>query len=155
MRLVLFTLAGVQYGVSADAVVEIVRAVAITPLAGAPAVVEGLIDVRGLIVPVFDLRKRLGLQTRPVDPADHFILVRANQRTAALHVERMGELVDVDERDTTESRSQVPSNEHIAGVATLPDGMAFIHDVATFLSSAESDTLGAAMDARLTNRAPA
>ena len=153
MRLVLFTLAGARYGVSADDVVEIVRAVAVTPLAGAPAVVEGLIDVRGSVVPVFDMRARLGLPSRAVDPADHFVLVQTPSRVAALHVERVDELVEVDERQTTDARAQVPSTEHIAGVATLDDGMVFIHDVETFLSRAESESLSAAIDAQTAERA--
>lgn len=153
MRLVLFTLAGARYGVSADDVVEVVRAVAVTPLAGAPPVVEGLIDVRGVVVPVYDLRARLGVPSRAVQPADHFILVRTPSRVAALHVEGVADLVEVDEREMTESRSQIPSTEQIAGVATLPDGMAFIHDVATFLSQAESDSLAAAMEAQSAERA--
>jgi purine-binding chemotaxis protein CheW len=153
MRLVLFTLASARYGVSADDVVEIVRAVAVTPLVGAPSIVKGLIDVRGVIVPVFDLRARLGLPSHAVQPADHFILVRTPSRIAALHVEGVSDLVEIDEREMTESRAQVPSTEQIAGVATLPDGMAFIHDVATFLSQAESDSLAAAMAARSAERA--
>jgi purine-binding chemotaxis protein CheW len=147
MRLVLFTLAGARYGVSADDVVEIVRAVAVTPLPGAPGVVEGLIDVRGMVVPVFDLRTRLGLASRAVDPADHFILVRTPTRLAALHVERVTDLAEVDERETTDSRAQVPSTGQIAGVVTLPDGMAFIHDVETFLSQAEAQDLASAIEA--------
>jgi purine-binding chemotaxis protein CheW len=148
MRLVLFTLAGARYGVSANDVVEIVRAVAVTPLAGAPLVVKGLIDVRGTIVPVFDLRARLGLESREIDPADHFILVRTPSRVAALHVERVMDLAEVDERDTTDSRAQVPSTEQIAGVAILADGMVFIHDVETFLSQVEAEDLASAIEAQ-------
>jgi purine-binding chemotaxis protein CheW len=154
MRLVLFTLADARYGVAAEDVVEIVRAVAVTPLAGAPAVVEGLIDVRGRVVPVFDLRARLALSSRPVDPADHFILVRTPARVAALHVEHVTDFTEVDERRTTKSRVQVPSSEHIAGVATLADGLVFIHDVETFLSQAESESLAAALEAQTAQQTP-
>jgi hypothetical protein len=48
-----------RFGVPAQVVVEIVRAVAVTPISGAPDVVQGLIDYRGTIVPVFDVARRM------------------------------------------------------------------------------------------------
>jgi purine-binding chemotaxis protein CheW len=148
MRLLRFTIDEHRYGVAGDAVAEIVRAVAVTPLPRAPAVIRGIIDVRGTIVPVFDLRRRFGIPERPVAPADHFILVRTSSRVAALHVDTVTDLVDVDDRATTDSTRQVTGAAEVAGVATLPDGLVLIHDVETFLSRAESDTLSAALDAQ-------
>jgi len=153
MRLLLFTIDEYRYGVPAEVVGEIVRAVAVTPLPNAPAVVEGVIDLRGAIVPVFDLRQRFGLPRRDVDPADHFIIVRAptrtGRRTAALHVDRVLELADVEDNAIQTLAGQVQSADHVAGVAALADGLAVIHDVATFLSAAESESLQAALDAAL------
>ena len=146
MRLLLFLVDDVQYAVRSDAVAEIVRAVAVTPLPNAPDVIEGIIDVRGRIVPVFDLRLRFGRRSRPVVPADHFILVRAATRLAALHVDRVLDLIDVDPTAIDPMGAQVPSAAQVAGVALLPDGMALIHDVDAFLSAAEAASLDSALE---------
>jgi purine-binding chemotaxis protein CheW len=147
VRLLLFVIDDVQYAVRSEVVAEMIRAVAIMPLPNAPRVIEGIIDVRGRIVPVFDLRLRFGRPTRPVVPADQFILVRAAHRLAALHVDRVLDLTDVDDAAIDPLGSQVSSAPHVAGVALLPDGMALIHDVDAFLSAAEAETLDAALEA--------
>jgi purine-binding chemotaxis protein CheW len=150
VRLLLFVIDDVQYAVRSEAIAEIIRAVAVTPLPSAPAVIEGIIDVRGRIAPVFDLRLRFGRPSRAVTPSDHFILARATTRLAALHVDRVLDLIDVDDSSVDSIASQVsPASPvaHIAGVALLSDGMALIHDVDTFLSAAEAETLDTALDA--------
>jgi purine-binding chemotaxis protein CheW len=148
MRLLTFALDGQRYAVTANAVVEIVRAVAVTPLPGAPGVIAGVIDVRGAIVPVFDLRVRFGVPRRATAVADQFILVRTPARTAALHVDQALDLVEADDASVSDPRRQATGAPHIAGVATLPDGLVLIHDVAAFLSMAEAETLDAAMEQR-------
>ncbi|MEO8561278.1 MAG: chemotaxis protein CheW, partial [bacterium] len=57
-------LGGATIGLPAAAVREIVRAVAITPLPGAPDIVEGAVNVRGRLVPVIDVRRLLGFPAR-------------------------------------------------------------------------------------------
>jgi purine-binding chemotaxis protein CheW len=147
VRLLLFTIDDHRYGIAAQAVAEIVRAVAITPLPNAPPVIAGLIDVRGAVIPVFDLRRRFGLPARDVELADHFIIVRASRRMAVLHVDRVLDLVDVDDAAISTLADQLQSPVHVAGVATLDDGLAVIHDVDAFLSRAEEESLEAALAA--------
>jgi purine-binding chemotaxis protein CheW len=147
VRLLLFTIDENRYGIVADAVVEIVRAVAITPLPNVPAVIAGVIDVRGAVMPVFDVRRRFGLVAREVELSDHFVIVRAKRRSAVLHVDRVLDLADVDDDALSSLAGQVPSSPYVAGVVTLPDGLAVIHDVDTFLSRAEEESLDAALSA--------
>jgi purine-binding chemotaxis protein CheW len=148
MRFLLFYIEANRYAVSAEVVGEIVRAVAVTPLPGAPSVVDGVIDVRGTIVPVFSLRRRFGLPDRAVAPRDQFIIVRTASRSAALHVDRAEELIDIDRRAIADPSRQLAGAPLVAGVALLEDGLALIHDVDTFLSRAEADALAAALVAR-------
>jgi len=148
MRLLLFYIEGSRYAVPAEAVGEIVRAVAVTGLPGAPSVVDGVIDVRGTIVPLFSLRRRFGLRDRGVEPADQFIVVRTPSRTAALHVDHAEDLIEVDRRAIADPSRQMAGTPLIGGVALLDDGLALIYDVDTFLSRAESDALDAAMASR-------
>ena len=147
MRILLFTIDDQRYGVPAETIVEIVRAVAITLLPSAPAVIEGLIDLRGSVVPVFDLRRRFRLPARELSPNDQFVIVRAGTRTAALHVDRAVDIMDVDDAAIGSLSGQLHQADYVAGVAALADGLAVIHDVDTFLSRAESESLDAALAA--------
>jgi purine-binding chemotaxis protein CheW len=130
---------------------EVVRAVDVTPLAGAPRVVEGLIDYRGTIIPVFSLRRRFELPDREMRLSDVFIIADTGQRTAALHVDAVDELSTIAETDVHAADELVHGGAHIAGAATLRDGLVLLHDVATFLSAAEADTLNAAMASRVSS----
>lgn len=60
-RLVVFALAGEQYGVPITVVQEIIRYADPRPVPGSPSHVEGVINLRGRIVPIIDLRSRMGM----------------------------------------------------------------------------------------------
>lgn len=135
-----------RYGVAAAHVVEVVRAVAVTPLPGSPAVVEGVIDFRGRLVPVFDLRRRFGHPPRGERLEDHFVIVRAAQRLAALRADRTEQLVQIDPAAIEDPRRHVATAaEQVTGVARLPDGLLLIQDPERFLSAAEREVLDAAL----------
>jgi purine-binding chemotaxis protein CheW len=135
-----------RVGISVADVVEAVRAVAITTLPGAPGVVEGLIDFRGTIAPVFDLRLRLLNSHVDIVPSDHLLMARAGDRLVAVHVDSVIGLIELDGDSVKPTASPSAASPHLAGVVTLPDGLLFIHDLSTFLSAAERDTLDGAID---------
>ncbi len=73
----MFELDGARFGVPERDVVAISRAVLIAPLPRAPAIVEGVVDLHGAIVPVLDVRARFGLPPLALSASDHFVFVRA------------------------------------------------------------------------------
>src|SRR5215468_9466258 len=95
MDVLLFELAGARLAVPASHVIEVVRAVAIDLLPGAPAVVSGVINVRGEVMPVIDMRARFGLLARPPLPEDYFIAVQSGPHRVVLHIDRPLELASV------------------------------------------------------------
>ena len=135
--LLLFTLDTHRFALPLAQVRETVRAVAITPLAGAPGVVEGVIDVRGTVTPVLDLRARFGLPPRPVSPDDHLVLAMAGDRPVALRVDRATDVATVSDEAITAAAPDDPATRHLAGVARLADGLVLIGDLAAFLSQGE------------------
>jgi purine-binding chemotaxis protein CheW len=147
MDVLVFELDHNRYGVRTGDVVEIVRAVAYVPLPGAPRAIEGVFNLRGRLVPVLDVRSRFRLPERPLDPSQHFIIVRAGRRTVALRVDRAEALNAIDDAVIENPRDQVPSAHGLAGVANVPDGIILIHDPAAFLSQAESESLDEALSA--------
>src|SRR5258706_409789 len=98
ISLVVFVLGGHPFALPSRDVRELVRAVAVMPLPNAPAIVEGVINARGRIVPVLDIRARFGLPAKALEPSDHMILADAGDRVVALRADRAIDLVQVDAR---------------------------------------------------------
>jgi purine-binding chemotaxis protein CheW len=152
--LLVFEVGGRTLGLPSDRVIEVVRAVAVTPLPKAPALVEGVINVRGALVPVLDVRARLGLSARPLAASDHFVLARSMGRDVALHVDQALCLRSV-ERSHVEPKERVGwGAEHLAGVALLPDGLIVIVDLDGFLTRAEAQELDSSVAAAFGGHEP-
>lgn len=140
-----FDVAGQRFALPLPNVREVLRAVAITRLPEAPAVIEGVIDVRGNLVPVMDIRARVGLPQRPLELEDRLIVVESDDRTLALRVDRVHWTIEVDRGELESTRVLVPEAAYIAGVARLEDGLVLIHDLRRFLSPSEAAELARAL----------
>lgn len=136
-----FRLAEGCYAISAASVVQIFRAVKINPFPKAPRVIEGVINLRGQIVPVLDIRSRFNHQPKSVAASDRFIVAKAKGRLVALRVDstiavEMLAPADIEPADTLGS-----GIAYIAGVVPRPDGVMLIHDLDGFLTEAEQQSL--------------
>jgi purine-binding chemotaxis protein CheW len=145
-EVLVFEVEGQRYGLPTADVRELVRAVTITPLPNAPPVIEGVVNVRGRVLPVLDVRARFRLPAKALDPSDHFIVASAGPRGVILHVDGATHLALLDEASIQPSQTLGPSATCVAGVARLEDGLVLIHDLATFLSAAEAASLDEALD---------
>src|SRR5690606_42118735 len=83
MHLLVFTVDDQRFALPVSSVHETIAAVAVTSLPSAPAVVDGVIDVRGTVIPGYDLRVRIGRDPQPVRAAEHFIIADAGKRQGA------------------------------------------------------------------------
>jgi purine-binding chemotaxis protein CheW len=146
-EVLVFEVGGQKYGLPTVDVRELVRAVAITPLPGAPALIEGIVNVRGRVVPVLNVRARFGLPAKPLDPSDHFIVASAGPRGVILRVDRATHLTLVDEASVQPAGTLGPGAHCVEGVARLEGGLVLIHDLTTFLSAAEAASLDEALSA--------
>lgn len=144
LLVVVVDVGGVRCGLPAADVVELHPVVASVALPGAPAVVDGAIDVRGSVVAVLDVRTRLGLPRREPVLTDHLVVSRVGGRTVALRVDRAVDLTAVP-RTWVHSADDLPGLRHVSGVARLPDGLLLIHDLASFLSPDEAVALDGAL----------
>ena len=146
-EVLVFEVGGQRYALPTADVCELVRAVAITPVPGAPAVIEGVVDVRGRVLPVLDVRARFRLPAKALDPSDHFIVASAGTRGVILRVDRATHLALLDEASAQPPQALGPGAAYVAGLAKLEDGMVLIHDLTTFLSDAEAASLDEALPA--------
>ncbi len=141
LEIVAFELGRQRCGLVVDDVERVIRAVALTPLPNAPAVIEGLISVAGVPVAVLDIRKRLGLSPKPIHVDDVLVITRAGDRRVAIRADRVLGLVKVDQTDVRAAKTIAAMDLQIAGVAMLPDGVVLLHDPQAFLTQAEAAEL--------------
>lgn len=146
-RLVAFALDRQRYALPLAAVQGVTRAVEVTPLPKAPAIVLGVVNVRGQIIPVLNIRRRFRLPEREIDPSDQFILARAAKRTVALVVDMVVGVVARPAETVIAPEAILPGLEYVQGVMKLDDGLIMIHDLDTFLSLDEENTLDEALPA--------
>lgn len=141
----MFEVAGRRLGLASEQVQELVRAVAITRLAGAPPGVEGVIDLRGATVPVFDLRARLSLPPRGVQPDEHMLICGTGDATVAVRADRVVEIRASFELDAIPA--ETTHDPMMQALARSPDGIVVICDLAAVLTTADREALRRALEA--------
>jgi purine-binding chemotaxis protein CheW len=140
-----FSLQGQRYGLKLDAVERVVPVAEIQPLPKAPGIVLGVINMQGRIVPVVNVRRRFRMPEREIALSDRLILARTGTREVALLVDAVLGVLELSDVQTTAAGSIAPGLDYVEGVAKLPDGLLFIHDLNTFLSFDEAKSLDAAL----------
>jgi purine-binding chemotaxis protein CheW len=140
-QLVVFSLDEHYYALDLSAVERTERMVEVTPLPQAPEIVVGVINVRGRIIPVLNIRKRFRLPERPAALADQILMARTARRTIAFIVDAVQGVVEREDHEIIEPTSVLPGIEYVKGVVKFADGMIFIHDLEGFLSLEEENAL--------------
>lgn len=140
-RLLAFTIEGQRYALSLFSVERVVQAVEITPLPKAPDIVQGVINLHGRVIPVFNVRRRFRLPEKEIAPDDHMIIARTGKRAVSLAAERVEGVIDESCGDPVPSEEILPELEYVQGVVKLEEGLVLIHDLDTFLSLDEERKL--------------
>ncbi len=110
-QLVIFKLANEEYGCDIDSVKEVLKMVKITPLPETLDFIEGVINLRGEVIPVLDLRKRIGLETEQSFDNSSIVIVEAAERTVGLIVDEISEVLNIEEKNIQESTGEQGGNK--------------------------------------------
>ena len=135
---ILFSLADQKFALPLAWVEKIVRSVAVRPLPKAPDLILGVINLQGRIVPIASLRKRFGLDEKPVGVDDHLIVCRTSDRPLALLVDNVADIIEIDESRIIHQEAILGDMDTIEGVLKMEDGMILIHDLERVLSGEEA-----------------
>ncbi len=144
--MVVFRLGNQRYALMLAVVERIVRAVEVMPLPKAPPIVIGVINVEGRILPVVNVRRRVGLPDKEITSGDQFLIARTARRHVVLVIDEVEGMVERLGADITETDGIVPGLGQVQGVIKLDDGLALICDLEKFLSDDESALLDNAMN---------
>jgi len=94
-QIVAFFLGNEEYGVPIIQVSEVIRKVGITRIPGMPDFIEGVINLRGKIIPVIDLRKRFGLPVQVDTEKTRIIVVLTSDHSIGLIVDGVSEVINL------------------------------------------------------------
>jgi purine-binding chemotaxis protein CheW len=144
--LVVFLTESKPFALHLSVVERVLPMVAFSPLSGGPEIVLGAINLHGRVVPVLDLRRRLGLPECEYGPEAHVLAARARQRVLALPVDEVTGVQRVVADAVTAPDEVAPGLALVNGVAPLEDGILVIHDLDAFLSSEEEVALDRALE---------
>lgn len=141
MQLVGFTIGDEQFGVDILMVQEIIRSAPITSVPNSPDFIEGVINLRGNIIPVIELRKRLNLFREETASQDTWILIlEINSRVTGFIVDSVTRVLKIME-NTIEPPPEVVvaglANQYIRGVCDIGEGLLIMLDFNSILLADE------------------
>ena len=145
LRLLVVALEGRAFALPLATVERVVRMVDVTPLPGAPEVVDGVIDVAGEVVAAVSIRRRLGLVQGAPRAADSLVLARTPGRRLAVIVDSVTGVAECPQADVASAAGFAPGASHIEGILKTGGGLILIHDLEKFLSPEEEQSLEQAM----------
>ena len=139
LQLVVFSVGKELYGVGIDSVQEIVRVPDVTEVPDAPAFLEGVINLRGKVIPVIDLRRRLRLQGKEKTKSTRVLVTENEGGTgglAGLLVDSVSEVRKVrpDEVEAPPEMVSAIGVEYITGVAKVEDNLIIVLDIKKILN---------------------
>lgn len=120
---VTFRLADEVFAFTVETVHEITRVGTVTRVPHAPYAVRGIVNLRGGVVPVVDLRVRIGLPAIDLSPKSRVLITRTRDRVLGLLVDSVEQVVQVDRNQIAPPPSDVMTeqSEYIIGVTQLDD----------------------------------
>ncbi|PLX65709.1 MAG: chemotaxis protein CheW [Denitrovibrio sp.] len=132
-----------KYGIDIMDIEEILRMLEITKVPKAPDFVEGIINIRGKVIPIVDLRKKIGITANEYTNSTRIIVVGLKGKKVGLIVDQVEEVLRVETNiiDKAPAASTSVDNTYIKGVARLKSGMVIILDVHEIFGKSEANAL--------------
>lgn len=145
MQLVSFHVGGEEFGLDILSVQEIIRIQQLTRVPNSPDFVDGVINLRGKVIPVIALRKRIGLEDRPHDKQTRIVVVEVNGTVLGFIVDSVSEVLRIP-ADTVEPPPRLGKieREYVSGVGKLDNRLLILLDVDRLMSDSEQALMQAA-----------
>ena len=143
ISLVTFKISNETYAIDIMEVNEIVKLTEITPIPNAPDFVDGIITLRGDIIPIVDLNKRLNFAPREYSEEDELfraiVIIRVQDMTIGILIDQVNRVIPID-RNQIQPPPQMVSGvgaEFISGVVKQNDNLFVILDIQKLFSKKE------------------
>ena len=153
-QLVLFQLSDEDYGVDIYSVQRLIQVPEVTRVPQAPEYVEGVIDVRGDIIPVINLKKRFGFDTTDVNGDGRIVITETGEHIVGFLVDAVSEVTRLSNEDIEPPAPVLVGDraDYVAGIGKQPvtgsntSRLIIVLDVGKVLSAGDVECLGCVGD---------
>ena len=134
-----FTLGQEEYGIDIQKVQEIRGYDRVTPIANAPDFIKGVINLRGIVVPILDLRIKFGLGNVTYDEYTIVIIINIGERTVGIVVDSVSDVVELAPESIADAPdfSTTLDVEYLEGIGTYEEKMLILIDIYKLLTNKE------------------
>ena len=134
-----FTLGSEEYGIDIHKVQEIRGYEAVTRIANAPEFVKGVVNLRGIIVPIVDMRIKFNLGTPSYDQFTVVIILNIGNRVVGMVVDRVSDVTTLlpEQIKPAPDMGRSINTEYVIGLGTIDERMLILVDIDQLMSSAE------------------
>ena len=139
-----FRLDNENYAIPITTIQEIIVMKPITRIPQVPASIEGLINLRGSVIPVVNLRTLFGMPARPFDDETRTIIANVGDRTVGYVVDEVTQVMKIggDQIQSAPLAVSAVAGRHIAGLARLEDRLLIILRIETVMRPEELTVAG-------------
>ncbi len=138
-----FRIGNDEYAIQIDEVVEIINYRNPTVVPGSPDYIEGVVDLRGTVIPVLNLKKRLGVHLEGEKSYNHILIVKNNKAKLGISVEKVLEVAQISD-EKIQKTQQILSRgdvEFLKGFCKISGRLVLLLDVSRLLSGRERELL--------------
>jgi purine-binding chemotaxis protein CheW len=139
LEVVTFTLGQEEYGIDIQRVQELRGYDAVTRIANAPDYIKGVVNLRGIIVPIIDMRIRFELGTPTYDQFTVVIVLNIGGRVMGMVVDSVSDVITLapEQIRPAPAMGSVLDTDYLIGLGTLGDRMLILVDIDKLMSSEE------------------
>lgn len=143
IQLVTFSIGEEEFGVNILQVQEIIRTMEITNVPRAPEFVEGVINLRGKVIPIVDMRSRFGLGSKEHDKYTRIIVIEIDMIIVGFVVDSVSEVLRIPRNSVQPPPPVVAGmdSEYIDGVGKLEDRLLILLDLDSLIDNEEMEAL--------------
>ena len=144
-KYLLFNIGEEVYGISIVSVTEIIEMQKVTDVPDMPEYIKGVINLRGRVIPVMDLRLRFGMEERAHDDRTCIIIANIDNTSLGFIVDTVAEVQDILEKDIEPPpnfKSDAGKDQYIAGLGKIADRVTILIDVERILKGTALPSCG-------------
>lgn len=141
-KFIVFTISGEEFGIDLGKVYEILKPQKATPCPGTPGYINGIFNLRGTVIPLMDLRKRLGVESSP--EKEKIIIVYIHKEMIGLLVDTIEGIESIDAQHVSPPPSLFKGlkPEYLLGVGKLPERLIIILNLDNLMTTEELQLIG-------------
>lgn len=148
VQMISFSLGEEEFGVDIKRVKEVIRVGEITHMPRAPGFLKGVINLRGEVIPIIDLRERFGLPPRANTEMTRVIVVEIEEKSVGMVVDGVSHVLRVAEADidATQSWRDWLTREYVCGAARVDERLIVLLNMEAILSPEEMNDLDTSVE---------